>query len=83
VSPEAAQAGPRGGFFRTGPSVPPGTYRVVLTVDGKELAQNLRIEADPTLPVGVTVADPQPEEGEEEEEEIHEQGGRIIDDIDD
>ena len=54
---QAAQAGPRGGFFRTGPSVPPGTYRVVLTVDGKELAQNLRIEADPTLPVGVTVAD--------------------------
>jgi hypothetical protein len=25
-------------------------YRVVLTVDGRELAQTVRIEADPTLP---------------------------------
>jgi photosystem II stability/assembly factor-like uncharacterized protein len=28
----------------------PGMYRVVLTVDGKEQSQGLRIEADPTLP---------------------------------
>ncbi len=28
--------------------VPPGMYRVVLTVDGKEYAQGIRIEGDPT-----------------------------------
>jgi hypothetical protein len=28
----------------------PGMYRVVLTVDGQEYTQSLRIEADPTLP---------------------------------
>ncbi len=38
--------GRRGGFRQA----PPGTYRVVLSVDGKDLTQGLRIEADPTLP---------------------------------
>ncbi len=36
----------RGGLFTT--DVPPGQYRVVLTVDGKEYSQGLRVEADPT-----------------------------------
>ncbi|HEY1380326.1 MAG TPA: PDZ domain-containing protein, partial [Gemmataceae bacterium] len=36
----------RGGLFTT--DVPPGQYRLVLTVDGKEQTQPLRIEADPT-----------------------------------
>src|SRR5439155_22967118 len=31
-----------------GMPVPPGTYRVVLSVDGQELTQDLRVEADPS-----------------------------------
>ena len=30
-----------------------GTYRVVLTVDGKEWTQNIRVEPDPTVPMAV------------------------------
>lgn len=33
-----------------GVSVPPGIYRVVLTVDGKEFTQLLRVEPDPSAP---------------------------------
>ncbi len=32
-----------------GPKVPPGTYQVKLTVDGKTLTQNFEIKADPRL----------------------------------
>ena len=30
--------------------MPTGTYRVILTVDGQEFAQTLRVEADPAVP---------------------------------
>ena len=30
-----------------------GSYRVVLTVDGKEWTQNIRVEPDPTVPMAV------------------------------
>ena len=33
---------------------------VVLTVDGEELVQSLRVEADPTLPLSVIAADEEP-----------------------
>ncbi len=36
------------GFGPGGPPVPPGVYRVVLTVDAQELAQSVRIENDPS-----------------------------------
>jgi hypothetical protein len=42
--------GPRG-------PVSSGTYRVVLTVDGQEFTQPLRVETDPTLPPGSIRAD--------------------------
>jgi hypothetical protein len=42
--------------------VPPGTYRVVLNVDGQEFNQALRVEADPNSLVGAIAAD-----GDEEE----------------
>ncbi len=32
------------------PTVPPGDYRVVLTVDEQEFTQALRVEADPSMP---------------------------------
>ena len=38
------------GGFGGGPAVQPGLYRVVLNVDGEELAQSVRVEADPTTP---------------------------------
>jgi photosystem II stability/assembly factor-like uncharacterized protein len=51
----AAGRGGRGGA-RPPPPVPAGSYRVVLTVDGKELAQSFRVEGEPgadaTGPVG-------------------------------
>lgn len=34
-----------------GPDIPPGTYRVVLTVDAVEIVQSLLVEADPTVTV--------------------------------
>jgi photosystem II stability/assembly factor-like uncharacterized protein len=56
----AEPAGPA----RRGPRVlqgiqaaPPGMYRVVLTVDGKEFAQPLRVESDPTLPTTLFAED--------------------------
>lgn len=57
--PEMALRRP-GGLF--GQAVAAGTYRVVLTVDGQELSQPLRIEADPNSLVGAIAAG-----GEEEE----------------
>jgi photosystem II stability/assembly factor-like uncharacterized protein len=35
----------------------PGMYRVVLTVDGKEYSQGLRLQADPTTPPGGILAE--------------------------
>ena len=46
--------------FRSGP----GTYRVVLTVDGTEYIQTLAVERDPTVPV--EAATPEPDDVEEE-----------------
>jgi photosystem II stability/assembly factor-like uncharacterized protein len=39
---------------------PPGTYRVVLTVDGQDLSQGFRVENDPTLPARTVIAEDQP-----------------------
>ncbi len=39
-----------GGFGPGGQPVAPGTYRLVLTVDGKDLTETVRVEADPTGP---------------------------------
>jgi hypothetical protein len=41
------------GFFARrgfGPPVPVGTYKVVLTVDGQEFTQPLKVESDPGYP---------------------------------
>jgi hypothetical protein len=53
-------------------------YRVVLTVDGKEYVQSVRVEADPTLPP--TVVTEQPEEDEEEVKEKEKEKPARIDD---
>ena len=39
------------------PTLPAGSYRVVLTVDGAEYIKGLKVENDPTLPPGVAPAD--------------------------
>ncbi len=46
--PQQAGAGPRGGFG--GGRYTPGTYRVVLTVDGKEYTQQFTVSGDPDYP---------------------------------
>ena len=63
---------------RGGSTVGAGNYRVVLTVDGKEFSQVLKVEDDPNLPPDVraaqqgtgTVQDQETEEKEEEEHSI-------------
>ncbi len=60
--------------------VPPGMYRIVLTVDGKEYAQSVRVEPDPNTPPGeIASADAQEQEeaemDEEDEEEREARGG--------
>jgi photosystem II stability/assembly factor-like uncharacterized protein len=50
----------RGRFARLGPAVPPGQYRVVLTVDGKDQIQGLKVENDPTLGDRPIIAEDQP-----------------------
>jgi photosystem II stability/assembly factor-like uncharacterized protein len=56
----------RGGFggLFAARQVNPGTYRLVLTVDGKEMSQTVRVEADPTIRTNV----------------MAEEGGQIDDD---
>jgi len=49
------RGGGRGGFAGVR-QAPPGAYRVILTVDGKEFAQSFRIEGDPNV-AAVAVAD--------------------------
>jgi photosystem II stability/assembly factor-like uncharacterized protein len=49
-----------GGFQATS-AAPPGTYRVLLAVDGKEYSQPLRVESDPTLPATISAEDQEPE----------------------
>jgi photosystem II stability/assembly factor-like uncharacterized protein len=67
-----------GGFGRAA-AVTPGMYRVVLSVDGKEFSETVRVEPDPSAPVIEIAADEETmmddemdavaEEGEEGEEE--------------
>ncbi|HEV3204156.1 MAG TPA: PDZ domain-containing protein [Gemmataceae bacterium] len=53
--------GGRGGFGG-GQQVPPGMYRVVLTVDGKEFTQGLRVEGDAGAPATIFADDDDDEE---------------------
>jgi photosystem II stability/assembly factor-like uncharacterized protein len=48
----SGQPGGRPAFFPVQP-VPPGMYRVVLTVNGQEFSQPIKLEADPTVPTAV------------------------------
>ncbi len=61
-------AGPLGG----GGSVPPGTYRVVLAVDGEEQSQPLQVEDDPNAP-RILLSAEEREEMEEEKERAKEE----------
>jgi photosystem II stability/assembly factor-like uncharacterized protein len=58
-----------GGFggFGGGAPIQPGTYRVVLVVDGQEFSQAVRVEADPTAPAGLISADQEEDEDMDEE----------------
>jgi hypothetical protein len=56
------RATPRGNRFSE-----PGTYRVVLTVNGQETSQPLKIETDPTLPANTVISDEVQEAGKKTE----------------
>jgi hypothetical protein len=43
--------------FAGGRAAPPGTYRVVLNVDGRDFSHVLRLEADPSAHGGLGAAD--------------------------
>jgi hypothetical protein len=61
---------------------PAGTYKVVLTVDGKDYVQALTLEADPRLPEGAIASEAEEAEEQEapDEEELEREGiGEIID----
>ncbi len=88
----AADGGPRGGGRRgfTGggrrfggaATVGPGDYRIVLTVDGKEFSQKLRVEPDPVIADALMAEDVPVMQDEEEEEEEQAQGGGMIEERD-
>jgi photosystem II stability/assembly factor-like uncharacterized protein len=52
----------QGMMMAGGRFAPPGQYRIVLNVDGKEFVQGLRIENDPTRPADALIAEEQPAE---------------------
>jgi hypothetical protein len=62
-SPEAGPAGRTGpggfGGFGATRSVSAGDYRVVLSVDGQELAQAIRVERDPNQPSSLLAEEPE------------------------
>jgi hypothetical protein len=47
----------------------PGAYRIVLTVDGQDFNQTLRVEVDPDAPPALTAQEEKESELMEEEEE--------------
>jgi hypothetical protein len=71
------------GFLGRVQTVPPGLYRIVLSVDGKDYAQTLRVEPDPSLPLAEQLAADEGQEQDsdemiEEEEGEEAQGDPII-----
>jgi hypothetical protein len=52
----------RGGAIAFNPGPAPGMYRVVLSVDGQDFTQGLRIEADPVQREAPVIAEPPPKE---------------------
>ncbi|HQR41338.1 MAG TPA: hypothetical protein PLX97_01610, partial [Gemmatales bacterium] len=56
-----------GGFGGFGRVVPPGTYGVILTVDGKEYKQIITVQGDPTLPDSIRLTDEEEEEWEQDQ----------------
>ena len=69
---ESGEPVPQLRFARLQP-VPPGSYRVVLTVDGKDFTQTVRVEPDPNAPYLELAADDD-EEQDEDEEMLDEEG---------
>jgi hypothetical protein len=61
----------RGGFVAAAP-VPAGTYRIVMTVDGKEFAQTLHVQPDPVVADAVMADENESADEDEEEEEERE-----------
>ncbi|MBY0396030.1 MAG: hypothetical protein K2X91_06090, partial [Thermoleophilia bacterium] len=73
--------GRRGGF---GPLAAPGSYKVVLTLDGQESSQALKVEADPDYPLPPEIAGASEEsegyDDAEMEADEYERESSVIDD---
>jgi photosystem II stability/assembly factor-like uncharacterized protein len=72
-----AGPGPGQGRRRVQNPAAPGMYRIVLSVEGKDFTQGLRVENDPLLKSNNLIAD---EDEDEEEREEREKSGTRIDD---
>jgi photosystem II stability/assembly factor-like uncharacterized protein len=70
----AAPASPVGGRFGRALPVSPGLYRVVLTVDGKDLSETVRVEPDPNAPIAELAADEEAMGDDDESEGVTEEG---------
>jgi photosystem II stability/assembly factor-like uncharacterized protein len=83
VTPPSSQGGFLAGIRRgmaNGPRLglaSPGSYRVILTVDGNDQTQPLKIEADPLYPPSDNIAEDLADE--EDEEELERRALRTID----
>jgi hypothetical protein len=64
-----------GGRGGRGNTVPPGDYRVVLSVDGQELSQTIRIEPDPVISTAATANEIAEMDALEKAQRHEEEGG--------
>jgi photosystem II stability/assembly factor-like uncharacterized protein/tetratricopeptide (TPR) repeat protein len=78
---QRGQGGRGGGRGARSLLVEPGSYRVVLTVDGKEYASTVKVEADPESPISPAALDERMEQIEKMErgESDDDDGGAAID----
>jgi hypothetical protein len=75
---ESSGGGPQQRFAGL-PPIPPGSYRIILNVDGKEFSQTLRIDPDPLIAESTMATnESELDENEEEEEMQREQQPREI-----
>jgi hypothetical protein len=63
AQPQGRRGG--GGFGQFGQPVPAGMYRIVLTVDGKEYSQGIRVEADGSAGSTLIAGDEDDDDGED------------------
>jgi hypothetical protein len=61
----------QGAVLPFGSAAPAGLYQAMLTVDGRELARDLRVEADPEFPSALLTEELEAREEEEERKDVY------------